>query len=68
MKYLIMISMMISLSFCGECISKAGLEALGLTDVLETPVANEGDNKRCSSFANVCIPPDTIDAQIQAAY
>ena len=67
MKYLIIISMLMSLSFCEECISKAGLEALGLTDVLETPVANEGDNKRCSFFEKVCIPPETIDDQIKAS-
>ena len=54
-----------TLSQDSECISKAGLEALGLSDVLETPVANDGENKRCASFEKVCISPDTIDTQIK---
>ena len=69
MNKLISIIMLISLSISqdSECISKAGLEALGFIDVLETPVANEGDNKRCSSFEKVCISPDSIDTQIKDA-
>ena len=59
--------MLITFTISSECISKAGLEALGLTDVLDAPVANEGTNKRCATFEKVCIQPDTVDAQIKTA-
>ena len=48
------------------CISKANLEDLGFSDVLETPVDNttaDATNKVCKTFEKVCVNPEKLKEQ-----
>jgi hypothetical protein len=72
---ILMISILASFAYSeGEttedkCISKADLEKLGFTNVLETPVDNttaEGTKKACGSFEKVCVDPEELQNEGKA--